>query len=115
MMDRGQIWWADLPDSEGATPSMRRPVVIVQADSFNRSRIQTVIIAIITSNMARAEAPGNFSVTSTQSGLPRDSVVNVSQLFTLDRMALTELVGALPAKQARLLDDGLRIVLGLNP
>lgn len=114
-MERGQIWWADLPDSEGATASMRRPVVIVQADSFNRSRIQTVIIALMTSKMARAEAPGNFSVTSTQSGLPRDSVVNVSQLFTLDRMALTGLVGALPAKQARLLDDGLRIVLGLNP
>jgi mRNA interferase MazF len=113
-MERGQIWWADLPDSEGATPSMRRPVVIVQAHSFNRSRIQTVIIAIMTSNMARAEAPGNFLVTSSQSGLPRDSVVNVSQLFTLDRMALTELVGALPAKQARLLDDGLRIALGLN-
>jgi mRNA interferase MazF len=114
-MERGQIWWAELPDSEGSAPSMRRPVVVVQADAFNRSRIQTVIVAIMTSNMTRADAPGNFAVAATQSGLPRDSVVNTSQLFTLDRMALTELVGALPARHGRLLDDGLRMVLGLNP
>jgi mRNA interferase MazF len=93
---------------------MRRPVVVVQADSFNRSRIRTVIVAIMTSNLARAEAPGNFLVTATQAGLPKDSVVNISQLFTLDRTALAEIVGALPARQARLLDDGLRMVLGLN-
>jgi mRNA interferase MazF len=114
VIERGQIWWADLPDSEGSTPSMRRPVVVIQADAFNRSRIQTVIVAIMTSNLARADAPGNVAVSALQSGLPRDSVINVSQVFTLDRMSLIELVGPLAARHTRLVDDGLRLVLGLN-
>jgi mRNA interferase MazF len=114
-MERGEIWWADLPDTEGSTPSMRRPVVVIQSAAFNRSRIQTVVVAILTSNLARAAAPGNFAVPASSSGLPRDSVVNVSQLFTLDRQALTEKVGTLSARQSRLLDDGLRLVLGLEP
>ena len=114
MIERGQVWWADLPDSEGAAPALRRPVLVVQADAFNRSRIQTVIVAMMTSKMTRAEAPGNFAVSSSQSGLPRDSVVNVSQIFTVDRMSLIELVGPLPARHTKLLDEGLRMVLGLN-
>ncbi len=112
-MERGQIWWADIPDSEGSGPSMRRPVVIVQADPFNRSRLQTVIVAMMTTNLKRGEAPGNFTLTPAQSGLPRDSVVNVSQLFTVDTSVLTELVGPLPVRHHKALDDGLKLVLGL--
>jgi mRNA interferase MazF len=113
-MERGQIWWSDIPDSEGSAPAMRRPVVVVQADPFNNSRIQTVVVAIITSNLTRADAPGNVLLSARQSGLKRDSVINVSQLFTLDKSALTDFVGPLPARQTRLLDDGLRLVLGLS-
>jgi mRNA interferase MazF len=112
-MERGEIWWADLPDSDGSAPAGRRPVVVVQADAFNRSRIQTVIIAVMTSNLTRAAAPGNVLVSSSQSGLVRDSVINVSQLFTVDRSTLTEKVGNLPSRSIRALDDGLKLVLAL--
>lgn len=112
-MERGQIWWADISDSEGSGPSMRRPVVIVQADPFNRSRLQTVIVAMMTTNLKRGAAPGNFTFTPAQSGLPRDSVVNVSQLFTVDKSVLTELVGSLPVRHLKAFDDGLKLVLGL--
>ena len=112
-MERGQVWWADIPDSEGSGPAMRRPVVIVQADPFNRSRLQTVIAAMMTTNLKRGEAPGNVTLSPAQSGLSRESVVNVSQLFTLDKSVLTELVGPLPAKQVKAVDDGLKLVLGL--
>ena len=85
--------------------------MVVQSDSFNRSRIQTVIVAIITSNVFLAHAPGNFVLTRRQSGLPRDSVVNVSQLLTLDRSYLTERVGELHSAQLQTPDEGLRLVL----
>ena len=113
MSERGQIWWADLPEADGSGPSGRRPVVVIQSDLFNRSAIQTVIIAVCTSRLDRAGAPGNFLVSAAQSGLPRDSVVNVSQLFTVDRSTLTEQVGNLPARLVKLLDEGLRLVLAL--
>lgn len=112
-MERGEIWWADIPDSEGSAPAFRRPVVVVQADAFNRSRIQTVIVAIVTGNLERAAAPGNVVMTARQSGLPKDSVINVSQLFTLDRRSLLERAGSVPARVAQQLDAGLRMVLGL--
>ena len=112
-IQRGEIWWADLPEPRRSEPGHRRPVLVVQADSFNRSRIQTVIVAVITSNMKLADAPGNVLLPASLTGLPRDSVVNVSQLLTLDRAFLTEQAGALPRRLQGLVDGGLRIVLQL--
>ncbi len=112
-MTRGEIWWADLPDPRGSEPGFRRPVLIVQANSFNRSRIQTVIVAVISSNLRLAEAPGNLLLPAQATKLPRNSVVNVSQLLTLDRMFLTEPVSMLPGSLQAEIDAGLRLVLGL--
>ena len=112
-MHRGEIWWASLPEPSGSGPGYRRPVVIVQANSFNESRIQTAIVAVITSNLRLAEAPGNILVPATRSGLRKDSVVNVSQLITVDKTFLTERVGHLNSSQQRALDVGLRLVLAL--
>jgi mRNA interferase MazF len=110
---RGEIWWASLPSPRGSGPGYRRPVVVVQSDAFNKSRIQTVIVAVITSNVFLARAPGNVVLPRRQSGLPKDSVVNVSQLITLDRSYLTERVGRLRSSQMQALEDGLRLVLSV--
>jgi len=110
---RGEIWWADLPEPRGSEPGYRRPVLIIQADAFNRSGIRTVIVAAITSNLRLAEAPGNVLLPPRLSGLPRDSVVNISQIFALDRSFLTEEVGRLPGKLLANVDAGLRLVLAL--
>jgi mRNA interferase MazF len=112
-IQRGEIWWADLPEPRRSEPGFRRPVLVVQADSFNRSRIQTVLVAVITSNLDLADAPGNVVVPARSSGLPRDSVVNVSQVLTLDRSFLTEHAGTLPARLQSSVDAGLRFVLQL--
>jgi len=113
-VNRGEIWWAGLPHPRGSGPGYRRPVVIVQADSFNLSQIQTTIVAVITSNMQLAQAPGNVVLTRRQSRLPKQSVINVSQLITLDKSYLTERVGKLPSGQLLTLEDGLRLVLSLR-
>jgi mRNA interferase MazF len=110
---RGEIWWADLPGPRRSEPGYRRPVLVVQADSFNLSRIQTAIVAAITSNVELADAPGNVLLPAGSAGLPRDSVVNVSQLLTLDRSFLTEHAGTLPPRLQRSVDEGLRTVLDL--
>jgi mRNA interferase MazF len=112
-IQRGEIWWADLPEPRRSEPGFRRPVLVIQADAFNRSRIQTVIVAVITGNLDLAEAPGNVLLPSRSSGLPRDSVVNVSQVLTLDRSYLIEHAGALPARLQVSVDAGLRSVLQL--
>jgi mRNA interferase MazF len=113
-IQRGEIWWADLPEPRRSEPGYRRPVLVVQADSFNHSRIQTVIVAVITSNTDLADAPGNVLLPAAGStGLPRDSVVNVSQLLTLDRGFLAEQIGALPPRLQGSVDGGLRTVLQL--
>jgi len=112
-VQRGEIWWANLPDPHGSGPGYRRPVVIVQSDEFNRSRIHTVIVASITSNMRLARAPGNVVITRRESRLPRQSVINVSQLITLDRSYLTERMSRLQQKRVLALEDGLRLVLSL--
>ena len=112
-IQRGEIWWADLPEPRRSEPGFRRPVLVVQADSFNRSRIQTAIVAVITSNVELAEAPGNVLLPARLVGLPRDSVVNVSQLLTLDRSFLTEHAGTLPPRLQRFVDEGLRTALEL--
>jgi mRNA interferase MazF len=113
VIERGEIWWAELPEPDGSGPGGRRPVLVISSDLFNRSAIRTVIIAIFTSRIERAGAPGNVLVASEQSGLARDSVINVSQLFTVDRTTLTERIGNLPARYVKLLDEGLRLVLAL--
>jgi mRNA interferase MazF len=112
-IQRGEIWWADLAEPRRSEPGYRRPVLVVQADSFNRSRIQTAIVAATTSNLELANAPGNVLVPARSTGLPRDSVVNVSQLLTLDRSFLTECAGTLPPRLQRSVDEGLRLVLHL--
>ena len=112
-MLRQEVWWAELPPPSGSGPGHRRPVLIVQANAFNRSAIQTVVVCAITSNVRLAEAPGNVSLTPKQSGLPKPSVVNVSQVLTLDRALLTERVGRIPAAKMRAISDGLQLVLGL--
>ena len=112
-IQRGEIWWADLPEPRRSEPGYRRPVLVVQADAFNLSRIQTAIVAVITTNLGLSEAPGNVLLPARLSGLPRDSVVNVSQLLTLDRNFLTEQAGTLPPRLQRSVDEGLRVVLAL--
>lgn len=112
-VQRGEIWWADLPAPSRSEPGFRRPVLVIQADAFNRSRIRTVIVAAITSNLELADAPGNVLLPARSSGLIRDSVVNVSQVLTLDRSFLAEHAGMLPAHLQGFVNSGLRRVLEL--
>jgi mRNA interferase MazF len=112
-IQRGEIWWADLPRPRRSEPGFRRPVLVVQADSFNRSRIQTVIVAVITSNLKLANAPGNVLLPARSAGLPRESVINISQVLTLDRGFLTERAGTLPARFRGSVEAGLRLILEL--
>ena len=113
MIRRGDIWWAELADPRGSESGFRRPVVVVQADSFNRSQIGTVVVAAISSNLDLAEAPGNVAVSRRDSRLPRNSVVNVSQLLTLDRRFLAKRVSHLPGQVIEEIDSGLRLILSL--
>jgi mRNA interferase MazF len=110
---RGEIWWADLHQPVGAETGYRRPVLIIQEDMFTNSNIQTVIVAIITSNLALAAAPGNVLFPKKTIGLSKDSVVNVSQILTIDKSFLSERIGALSDDLREQVDDGLRIVLFL--
>ncbi len=114
VVKRGEIWWATLPDPRGSEPGYRRPVVVVQSDAFNRSRLPTVVVVAISSNAALSDAPGNVPLSRKQSRLPRQSVINVSQLLTLDRRFLTIRVSRLPHRQMKVLDDGLRLALSLG-
>ena len=86
---RGEVWWADLDDPRGSEPGFRRPVVIVQADAFNRSRLRTILGVILTSNTRLLDAPGNVLLPATSTGLPKDSVANVTQIVTLDEIYLS--------------------------
>lgn len=113
VLNRGDIWWASLAVPRGSEPGIRRSVVVVQSDAFNASRIPTVTVAVITSNTGLSEAPGNLALTPAQSGLPRESVINVSQLITLDKRDLSERVSTLPAEQLSEMNQGLRLVLSL--
>ncbi len=112
-MKRGEIWWATLPDPAGSEPGHRRPVVVVQAEAFNKSAIKTVVCAAITSNVGLSAAPGNVRIGTRESGLSKPSVVNVSQLTTLDKVFLTERVKTLDTHTLCLIDDGLRLALNL--
>lgn len=113
-MKRGEVWWANLPSPVGSGPGYKRPVLVIQSNAFNASRIATVIVATITSNLALAEAPGNVRITKADSGLPHASVVNVSQLITLDRSILSARVKALPSASVHKVDSGLKLVLALG-
>jgi mRNA interferase MazF len=110
---RGEIWWASLPDPIGSEPGYRRPVLIIQDDIFTQSRISTVVVVIITSNTQLAEAPGNVLLPNQATGLPKDSVANVSQVFTVDKKFLAERIGMLPEYLQEEVDEGLRMVLYL--
>ena len=112
-MKRGEVWWASLPTPTGSGPGFRRPVLVLQSNPFNESRISTVIVAVITSNLALAEAPGNVRLGKSDSGLAKPSVVNVSQVLTLDRVLLTERVRSISAASLSSVNEGLRLVLGL--
>ena len=112
-MQRGDVWWVSLPEPAGSEPGYRRPVIIVQADPFNQSRISTIVCVVLTSNLKLAAAPGNVQLSPRVTGLPKESVANVSQVITVDRAFLTEFVGQLPNKQMRLVEQGLRLVLDL--
>jgi mRNA interferase MazF len=114
VMERGEIWWATLDSPKGSEPGFRRPVLIVQSDAFNRSRIRTVIAVVVTSNLRLADAPGNVELSAKQSKLPKPSVANVSQLVALDKSFLTARVGRLDDKTMRSVDAGLRLVLSIR-
>ncbi len=113
VVERGQIWWADLGEPEGSAPGFQRPVLVVQDDAFNRSRIRTVLAVVLTSNLRLLDAPGNVLLPAKSTGLPKDSVANVSQIVTLDRDFLIKSAGRVPGQLLGDVDSGLRLVLGL--
>lgn len=114
MISRGEIWWADLGKPVGSEPARRRPVLVIQADAYNRSRLATVVVAVITSNVQLGRYPGNVELPSGDSGLLRDSVVNVTAVATIDRAELTDRVAAVPAHLMQSVDRGITQVLDLR-
>ena len=113
MIDRGDVFWADLGEPSGSRPAKRRPVLVVSADSYNASRLATVLVAVVSSNTALAAHPGNVFLPAGVTGLPRDSVVNVTALITLDKTDLLDRTGLVTGDLLRQVDHGLRQVLGL--
>ena len=112
VISQGEIWWADLPPPAGSGPGFQRPVVVVQCDALNRSRIATVVCVPFSTNLKWASAPGNVLFSARLSGLPKDSVANVSQIVTVDKAFFTSCVGKLPRLKLALLFAGIEIVLG---
>lgn len=112
VVSQGDVWWADLGAPEGSAPGFHRPVVVVQGDAFNRSRIATVVCVPLTSNLRWAEAPGNVLLSARTTRLPKDSVANVSQLVTLDRGTLQEHIVKLPPRRLEAILSGVDVVLG---
>ena len=111
-VSQGDVWWAEVPEPHGSEPGFRRPVVVVQGDALNRSRISTVVCVPLTSNLRWSNAPGNVSLDERATGLRKPSVANVSQIVTLDRTDLTEHTGRLPARKLDLVLAGIDVVLG---
>lgn len=114
VIERGQIWWADLGEPRGSIPAYRRPVLVVQTNEANQSKIATTLVVVITSNLLLAEAKGNVLITAIESGLDKDSVVNVSQFVTLNKTDLSDYSGTLPLNTMIKVDDGLRRILSLD-
>jgi mRNA interferase MazF len=112
VISQGDVCWASLDDPVGSSPGFRRPVAVVQGDSFNASRIATTVVVPLTSNLRLGVAPGNVVLDAQRTGLPKDSVANVSQILTVDRSMLTERVGRLTAKDLQLVLAGIDLVLG---
>ncbi len=112
VISQGEVWWAELPEPAGSGPGFRRPVVVVQSDALNRSRISTVVCVPLTSNLKWAGAPGNVSLPARLTGLPKDSVTNASQITTVDKELLTKRVTKLPRAKLELLLSGIGVVLG---
>lgn len=110
---RGEVWWADLPDPIASDPGGARPVLIVQTNAFNRSRIATVLAVVITSNERLADLPGNVRLSPRDTGLKHPSVANVSQIITADRSFLRERTGRIRSETMARVESGLRLVLGL--
>jgi mRNA interferase MazF len=113
VVERGQIWWADLGEPIGSEPGFRRPVLVVQNDAFNRSRLRTVLAVVLTSNLRLVQAPGNVLISAKSAGLPRDSVANVSQVITVDRDFLSEPAGRIRGQLLKDVENGLRLALAL--
>lgn len=112
MIRQAEVWWADLGDPIGSAPGFRRPLVVIQADALNLSRIATVLCAPLTSNLKWADAPGNVRLSAAATGLDKDSVVNVSLITAVDKTQLTERTGAVTRRQLELILAGVDIVLG---
>jgi mRNA interferase MazF len=110
---RGEIWWATLPTPRASEPGYKRPVLILQSDAFNNSNINTVICVIITSNIALARAPGNVMLSKKDSNLPKRSVINVSQIVTLDKSYLTECVGTISKNILNKVENGIKLILDI--
>ena len=113
-MIRGEIWWADFGIPFGSEPGFKRPVVIIQDDSFNKSKISTIIVASITTNLNLAEAPGNVFIEKEESGLSKNGVINISQISTIDKKRLTEKVCVLSQSSMSKIDYGLKLVLNIQ-
>ena len=113
MIVRGELWWADLGLPRGSAPALRRPVLIVSADQYNRSKVRTVTVVVLTTNRQLAALPGNVVVPADLGGLPQDSVVNITQVATVDRNTLEERIGLLPDWLLGQVDAGLQRALGL--
>ncbi len=114
MISQGEIWWADLPRPRGSEPAYRRPLLVVQSNAFNRSRIRTVICVVLTSNLRLSRAPGNVLLHAEQTGLPKDSVANVSQIITLNKEELTDCVGQVSKVQLTQVLRGIHLILAQN-
>ena len=112
VISQGDVWWADLPEPFGSGPGFRRPVVVVQGDSLNRSKISTVVCVPLTSNLKWANAPGNVKLSQRATGLTKESVANVSQIVTLDKSLLTERTAKISRTQLQLLLSGIDVILG---
>lgn len=113
-MIRGEIWWADLGIPFGSEPGFKRPVIILQDNLFNKSRIRTIVVASITSNLSLAEAPGNVLLEKEESGLRKDGVINVSQISTIDKLRLIEKIGNITRTTEEKVNAGVELVLGLR-
>jgi mRNA interferase MazF len=113
VVTRADVWWADFGSPKGSAPAYRRPALVVSSDRFNLSRIPTVVVAAVTSNLRRGSDPGNVRIPAGSGGLPKESVISVTQLLTVDRSVLQEKVGTLDTAIMRRVDRGLRLVLNL--
>jgi mRNA interferase MazF len=111
VISQGEVYWIDLGEPAGSEPGYRHPHVVIQNNVFNRSRVGTVIVCVITSNLSRAAAPGNVLLNAGEANLPKPSVINVSQLFTVDKRALGQKIGALSKERVQQTIDGIRLVL----